>query len=127
MGVVRSGHFWQLGSIAPLATETTGGEILVAFWSKHCLGSDLRVPNFKTFSWGSMPLAYSHLSARNGRTSSWVRPCGTQRFSRAPGTRLGGNIHSHVTLTAHCIASSLLDFTQNLVEAVARFLRSVCE
>ena len=28
MGVMRSGHFWQLGSIASLATETTGGEIL---------------------------------------------------------------------------------------------------
>ena len=24
-------HFWQLGSIASLATETTGGEILVDF------------------------------------------------------------------------------------------------
>ena len=43
MGVVRSGHFWQFAS---LATETTGGEILVAFWSKHGLRSDLRVPNF---------------------------------------------------------------------------------
>ena len=65
MGVVRSGHFWQLGSIASLATETTGGEILVAFWVKHGLRSDLRVPNFKHFSWGNMPpdpLAYSHLS-----------------------------------------------------------------
>ena len=29
MGVMRSDHFWQLGSIASLATETTGGEILV--------------------------------------------------------------------------------------------------
>ena len=47
MGVVRSGHFWQLGSIASLATETTGGEILVAFWPKHDLRSDLRVPNLK--------------------------------------------------------------------------------
>ena len=62
----------QLGSIGSLATETTGGEILVAFWPKHGLRSDLRVPNFKKFSWGNMPpdpLAYSHLSARNGRTS----------------------------------------------------------
>jgi len=25
MRVVRGGHFWQLGSITPLATETTGG------------------------------------------------------------------------------------------------------
>ena len=35
MGVVHSGHFWQLGPIAALATETTGGEILVEFWPKH--------------------------------------------------------------------------------------------
>ena len=32
MGVVCSDHFWQLGSIASLATETTGGEIVVEFW-----------------------------------------------------------------------------------------------
>ena len=55
MGVVRSDHFWQLGSIASLVTETTGGEILVAFWPKHGLRSDLRMPNFTNFSWGSMP------------------------------------------------------------------------
>ena len=30
MRVVRGGHFWQLGSIASLATETTGGDILTA-------------------------------------------------------------------------------------------------
>ena len=68
MGVVRSGHFWQLGSIASLATETTGGEILAAFWPKHGLRSDLRVPNFRDFSWGSSPqtpLPYSP----NTRTS----------------------------------------------------------
>ena len=47
MGIVRNGHFWQLGSIAQLAAETTGGEILVAIWPKHGLRSDLRVPNFK--------------------------------------------------------------------------------
>ena len=45
--VVRGGHFWQLGSIASPATKTTGGVILVAFWSKHGLRSDLRVPNLK--------------------------------------------------------------------------------
>ena len=55
MGAVRSGHFWQLGSIASLATETTGGEILVVFWPKHGLRSYLRVVNFKNFFWGSMP------------------------------------------------------------------------
>jgi len=52
--VVCGGHFWQLGSIASLATETTGRVILVAFWPKHGLRSDLRVPNLN-FSWGSMP------------------------------------------------------------------------
>ena len=55
MGVACSGHFWQLGSNASLATETTGKEILVAFWPKHGLKNDLRVTNFKHFSWGSMP------------------------------------------------------------------------
>ena len=54
MGVVCNGHFWQLGSITSLATETTDGEILVAFWVKHGLRSDLRVPNLKIFSWGNM-------------------------------------------------------------------------
>ena len=49
MCVVCGGHFWQLGSIASLATETTGGVILVAFWPKHGLRSDLRVPNLKNF------------------------------------------------------------------------------
>ena len=43
------------GSIASLATETTGGEILVAFWPKHGPRSDPKVPNLKKFSWGSMP------------------------------------------------------------------------
>ena len=31
MRVVRGGYFWQLSLIASLATESTGGEILVAF------------------------------------------------------------------------------------------------
>ena len=68
MGVVLSGHFWQLGSIASLATETTGGEILVAFRPKHGLRSSLRVPNLIFFPGGACP-AYSHLRARNGRTT----------------------------------------------------------
>ena len=46
MHVMRGGYFWQLaGSITSLATETTGDVILVAFWPKHGLRSDLRVPN----------------------------------------------------------------------------------
>ena len=64
---VRGGHFWQLVS---LATETTGGLILVVFWPKHGLRSDFRVPNLKKFSLGGAcpqtPLACSH---RNGHTT----------------------------------------------------------
>ena len=53
MGVARSGHFWQLGSIASLATETTGREIhfgpnIASEAISECL-------IFKNFSWGSMP------------------------------------------------------------------------
>ena len=55
MGIVPSGHFWQLSSIASLATETTGGEILAAFWPKHGLRSHLRVPNLKRISCENMP------------------------------------------------------------------------
>ena len=65
MCVVQGGHFWQLGSIVSLATETTGGVILVAFCPKHGLRSDLKVPNFKNFPGGSMPqtpLTCLHLS-----------------------------------------------------------------
>ena len=58
MRVMRSGHFWQFASIASLATETTDGEILVAFWSKHGLRIDMTVPNFKNIS-----LTCSHLRA----------------------------------------------------------------
>ena len=68
MRVVRGGHLWQFGSIASLATETTDGEILVAFWPKHGLRSDLRVPNFKKFPGGACPqtpLACSHLRLRD--------------------------------------------------------------
>ena len=32
MRIVCGGHSWQFGSIASLARETTGGEILVAVW-----------------------------------------------------------------------------------------------
>ena len=45
MGILRGSHSWQLSSIASLARETMGGEILVAVWPKHGLRSDLRVPN----------------------------------------------------------------------------------
>ena len=38
-----------------LDTETTGGETLVAFWPKHGLRSDLRVPKLKKFSGKLVP------------------------------------------------------------------------
>ena len=50
------GSFRQLGSItskASLAAETTGGKMLVAFWPKHDLRINLRVPNFKYFPRGA--------------------------------------------------------------------------
>ena len=52
MPVVRGGYFWQL---AFLATENTGGVILIAFWPKRGLRSDLGVPNFKNFRGGACP------------------------------------------------------------------------
>ena len=42
---VVSGSMVQLLQMASLAAETTGGEVLVAFWPKHGHRSDLRVPN----------------------------------------------------------------------------------
>ena len=38
---------------ASLAAETTGGKMLVAFWPKHDLRINLRVPNFKYFPRGA--------------------------------------------------------------------------
>ena len=40
---------------ASLAAETTCGEILAAFWPKHDLRSNLRVPKFKNFLGGACP------------------------------------------------------------------------
>ena len=67
MHVMHGGYFWQLGSITSLATETTGGMILVAFWPKHGLRSNLRVPDFLgKHACPQIPLACSY---RNSRTS----------------------------------------------------------
>ena len=67
MGIVRGDHFWQLGSIASSSYRNYRWEIVVAFWPKHGLRGDLRVPNFKIFPRGACPqtpLLYSHLSTR---------------------------------------------------------------
>ena len=72
MRVVRGSHFWQLGSFIDirwfirLDTEITGGEILVAFWPKHGLRSDLRVPNLKNFPGGACPPVASFPGSRAG-------------------------------------------------------------
>ena len=38
--------WWSFLEVASLALETTDGVILVAFWPKRGLRSNLRVPNF---------------------------------------------------------------------------------
>ena len=61
-----------------LATETTGGEIVVAFWSKHSLRSDLRAPNFKKISGGACPqtpLPYAHPSSQQLYQSQIAGSC----------------------------------------------------
>ena len=97
MRVMRGGHFWQFGSIASLATETTDGVILVAFLAQTWPRSDLRVPNFKNFPGGAcfqITLASSHFTTRNGRTSqnSWRRPCiaisGVREFTSCRSSKL---------------------------------------
>ena len=64
MCIVRGSHFWQLGSIASLVTETTGGEILVDF-GPNAVSEAISVPNFQNFPGGTCPqtpLACSHIS-----------------------------------------------------------------
>ena len=78
MRVVRGGHFWQFGSIASLATETTDGEILVAFLAQTWPQIRSQSAKFEKIflGGGACPHAprppyipCSHLRTRNGRTS----------------------------------------------------------
>ena len=55
MRVVRGGHFWQLGSIASLATESTGGEILAAFLAQTWPQKRSQSAEFQKICWGTMP------------------------------------------------------------------------
>ena len=51
-------HFSHLGSVASngfTSCRNYRRDILVAFWPKHGLRSNLRVPTLKLFFWGSMP------------------------------------------------------------------------
>ena len=52
MRVVRGSHLWQFSSIASLATETTDGEILVAFLAQTW---PQKRSQSAQFYWGSMP------------------------------------------------------------------------
>ena len=76
MRVMRGAYFWQFGSIASLPTETTDGEILVAFWGPNMASEAIsECQILKNFPWGGggacpqTPLPCSHLRTRNGRTS----------------------------------------------------------
>ena len=88
MGVVRSGYFWHLGSIVSLVTETTGGEILVTFWPKHGLRSNLRVPNFPGGACPHTPLAYSHSMSVLASSPPGTRLCPYQSNGSSPGSKL---------------------------------------
>ena len=72
MRVMHGGHFWQFGSIVSLATETTDGEILVAFLAQtwpQAISEYIILKNFLGEYAPRPSLACSHLSACNGRTS----------------------------------------------------------
>ena len=73
MRVMRGAYFWQFGSIASLPTETTDGEILVAFLGPNMASEAIsECQIFKNFPGGACPqtpLPCSHLRTRNGRTS----------------------------------------------------------
>ena len=63
MCVMRGSHFWQFGSIASLATETTDWKILEAFLAQTWPQKRSQIAPFQKFSWGSMSpdaLACSH-------------------------------------------------------------------
>ena len=64
MRVVSGSYFWQLGSIASLATETTAGVTLVAFGPNMASEAISECLILKIFP--PDPLACSH---RNRRTS----------------------------------------------------------
>ena len=65
MHVVRAVISEQLGLIASLATESTGGEILVVFLDQKWPQKRSQSAQFKKFSWGSMP---KHLLMYNVHT-----------------------------------------------------------
>ena len=75
MRVMRGAYFWQFGSIASLPTETTDGEILVAFLGPNMASEAIsECQILKNFPGGACPRPpdpqpCSHLCTRNGRTS----------------------------------------------------------
>ena len=60
MRVMRGAYFWQFGSIASLPTETTDGEILVAFLGPNMVSEAIsECQNLKNFPGGACPQAPS--------------------------------------------------------------------
>ena len=56
MRVVRGTYFWQFGSIASLPTETTDGDILVAFFGPNMASEAIsECQILKKFSGGACP------------------------------------------------------------------------
>ena len=74
MRVMRGAYFWQFSSIPSLPTETTNGEILVAFLGPNMASEAIsECQILKKFPGGACPqtpLPCSHLRTRNGRTSA---------------------------------------------------------
>ena len=81
MRVMRGAYFWQFGSIASLPTETTDGEILVAFLGPNMASEAIsECQIFKNFPGGHAPRppylvhTYAHEMAVPVR-NSWRRAC----------------------------------------------------
>ena len=68
MCIVRGGHFWQLGSIASLATETTILVVFVPNMALEAISEWLIVKIFLGEHPPTPPLLV-HTRARNGRTT----------------------------------------------------------
>ena len=93
MRFVRGGHFWQFGSTASLATETTNEEI---FWPKHGLRSDLRVTNFPGGACPQIPLA-KLFTFKVARSSVFLRSTNLEskliKLIKLVKMWLGGTLH----------------------------------
>ena len=133
MRVMCGGHFWQLGSIAS-NYRNYRWVILVAFWPKHGLRSNLRVPNFKNVPWGACPRPpYIACSDRNSHTSlKELAPAlaDTTPHAHTPHTphthththtHINTHVHMQVHLSAIFKCVEKITFGQQLIEFIAMF------